>query len=146
MHKIHVPALALVPTLAATLVLAQEDLPPLVEALRLTEVEVVHAHERHGRDIAGTLPGGARIEIDFDRTGAVEDIEARDRDGFPAAEVAAAVPEAVRASPDYPADARFDELELHDDGRVEIEGVRADGREFEAEFAASGQLLEMKLD
>lgn len=141
MRNILLPAfLVLTPALA----LAAEDHPPLVEELGLTGAETVSVGA-DGRHVTGALPGGQRVELDFNAEGALEDIEAEGDEGFPAEAVAAAVPEAIRANPDYPADALFDELDL-DDGGLELEGTRGDGQRFEAEFAADGQLLEMKME
>lgn len=133
-------ALVLTPALA----FAAEDHPPLVEELGLTGAETVRA-DADGQQITGALPGGQRVELDFDAEGALEDIEAEGEEGFPAEAVAAAIPEAIRSNPDYPADAMFHELDLDTEG-LELEGTRADGQRFEAEFAADGQLVEMKME
>lgn len=130
--------------LTPALALAAEDHPPLVEELGITGAETVSAGA-DGQNITGALPGGQRVELDFDAEGALEDIEAEGEEGFPAEAIAAAVPEAIRANPDYPADAMFHEIDLDDDG-VEFEGTRGDGQRFEAEFAADGQLVEMKTE
>ena len=37
-------------------------------------------------------------------------------------------------------------IEFEDDGRIEIEGRLSDGREFEAEFAADGRVLDFDTD
>lgn len=121
----------------------QQDVQAIVRQLGLSDVEI-HRKEHRGRDIEGRLPGGTRVEIELDRDGHVEEIEARGRDGFAARTVDVLIPAAVRNNAAYPADASFRKLEFHDGRRIEIEGYRADGRKFEAEFSRDGRLLEMK--
>ncbi|MBP1806355.1 energy transducer TonB [Rubellimicrobium aerolatum] len=139
-------ALAL-PLLAASLSAQDASsaaLPDVVAQLGLTEVEA-HSHRGEGRHLQGRLPEGAWVEVDLHRDGRVEEVEAHDGDGFPIAAVAALVPEAVRASPSFPAEARLHKLDWDGD-RIEIEGRDGEGREFEAEFATDGRLIEMDVE
>ena len=67
-------------------------------------------------------------------------------DRFPLAAVEALVPEAVRGNANFPTGALLDELEIKRDGRIGMEGFLADGREFDAEFTAAGELIELDID
>ncbi len=117
--------------------------PAIVNQLHLTDVEI-HGKKHHGRHVEGRLPGGTWVEIDLDNGDGVEEVESHDSAGFPASAVESVVPAAVRDNASYPADGFFRKIELHDGNRVEIEGYRTDGKEFEAEFSASGRLIKMK--
>lgn len=122
---------------------AAQDLPAILKPLGLTDVEIRPKHGDRGRDILGTLPGGARIEIELDRNDRVEEIEAADRQGFPASGVESLIPEAVRANPSYPGDGTFRKVEF-DDREIELEGTHHDGRRFEAEFLPTGELRKIE--
>lgn len=125
---------------------AQVTLPASVQSLGLSDVEVrPKPREHYGRDILGTLPNGTRVEIELDRNDVVEEVEAVGRDGFPASAVEGLIPEAVRANPAYPGTATFHKLEI-DTHEIEIEGVQADGRPFEAKFRPNGDLLKLEND
>ncbi|MCX8995547.1 PepSY-like domain-containing protein [Rhizobiaceae bacterium BDR2-2] len=126
---------------------AAQDLPPAVSALGLTDVQV-HGkrHADYGRKIHGTLPGGTRVEIELDRNGEIEEVEARGRGLFPIAEIRSLIPEAVQSNSSFPADARVEKIEFEHNGRIEIDGRLANGREFDAEFTADGQLIEFDVD
>ena len=83
------------------------EMTRVIGALNLREV-VIHP-DNWGPDITATLPGGARIELDFHRRGSpLEEIESAQNQPFPATEIAALVPEAVRTNPNYPSDGTFD--------------------------------------
>lgn len=120
-----------------------QDVPASLQPLGLTDVEVRPKFGDRGRDIIGTLPGGARIEIELDRNDRVEEIEATDRQGFPASGVESLIPEAVRANPSYPGDGTFRKVDFDDD-EIELEGTHADGRRFEAEFLPTGELRKIE--
>lgn len=145
------PAVAIISIAMPNLLATQEsptagvsaDVPAVVNQLGLMDIEVHDRKHRH-RNIEGRLPDGTRVEIDLERSGNVEEVEARGRTGFAASAVESIVPAAVREHQSYPADARFHKLELHDGRRVEIEGYRPDGSEFKAEFTADGRLIEFK--
>ncbi|KAA0971917.1 hypothetical protein FPY71_01965 [Aureimonas fodinaquatilis] len=127
-------------------VLAQ-DIPQAASALGLSDIQIREkSRAEYGQRIHGTLPGGARVEVDIDGKGVIEDIEARGNDLFPIADIRSLVPAAVVESASWPADAQLEKIEFESDGRVEIEGRLADGREFEAEFAADGRLLDFDSD
>ncbi|WP_339952211.1 hypothetical protein [uncultured Albimonas sp.] len=115
----------------------------IVERLGLTEARF--EEDRRNPDLHGTLPGGVRVEIEFHRDGSLDEIEATGQQPFPAAAIAPALPAAVRSAPDWPADARLWSVEFDADG-VEIEGIDAAGRSFEAEFAPDGRLIDMDVD
>lgn len=113
--------------------------PAVVEQLGLTDIE------RRGDHILGRLPDGTRVEVEIDRRGNIEEIEAERGSAFPARAVEALVPAIVRNHPSYPGDASFRKVEFDDDDRIEIYGQWADGRRFEAEFATGGRLIELKI-
>jgi hypothetical protein len=139
--------LAIAGSLAATDMASAQDLPQSVNDLRLTDIEIREKPvAKYGRRVLGTLPGGARIEIELDGKNAIEDIEARGSGLFPISEIRDLVPAPVRDSPGWPADAQLEKIEFESDGRVEIEGRLVDGREFEAEFSAEGLLLDFDTD
>ncbi len=116
------------------------------ELLRLTDVETHGERDGRVRDIRASLPGGARVDIEFDRSGAVEEVEARGPDRFPIAEVEPLVPAAVRSNANFPTGAVLDKIEINDDGSIELEGFLADGRPFEAEFTAAGEMIGLEID
>ncbi|MAU47764.1 MAG: hypothetical protein CMP09_23740 [Yangia sp.] len=120
------------------------EMTRVIGALNLREV-VIHP-DNWGPDITATLPGGARIELDFHRRGSpLEEIESAQNQPFPATEIAALVPEAVRTNPNYPSDGTFEKVEFDPRG-IELEGKDGDGRDFEAEFALDGRLLDFESD
>jgi hypothetical protein len=142
-----VSILAIAASLAAPGIAFAQDLPPSVDELRLTDIQIREKPvAKYGRRILGTLPSGARVEIDLDGRNAIEDIEARGKELFPVAEIRSLVPAPILGNTSWPTDARLEKIEFESDGRVEIEGRLADGREFEAEFAADGQLLDFDTD
>lgn len=140
--SIFVAAGIAVPGLAAA-----QTLPEPVATLGLSDVEFRQKPRvEYGSYVYGTLPGGARIEIELDRDGAIEEIEARGRGLFPVAEIRSLIPAPVLENASWPADAMLEKIEFERNGRLEIEGLLADGREFEAEFAADGRLIDFDID
>lgn len=126
---------------------AAQELPQSVMGLGLSDIQIRQKPRvEYGRDVYGTLPGGARVEIELDRNGAIEDIKAREGRLFPIAAIRSLVPAPVLGSPSWPADATLERIEFERDGRIEIEGRLADGRKFEAEFAADGRLIDFDTD
>ncbi|MAA97242.1 hypothetical protein [Stappia sp.] len=139
--------------LLATLTLVQPafaqnaDTESVIRTLGLSDTSIHPKRERHhGTTIDGRLPGGTRVEVELEGDGSVEEIEARDRQGFSPSAVVSLIPAAVRDNASYPADAMFHKVELDDRDHIEIEGRSADGRLFEAEFARDGRLIEMDYD
>lgn len=140
-----IAALSLTATLALPgLALAQApDAPAL---LGLTDVQTREKpRAEYGSDLTGTLPGGAVVKVELDADGRIEEVESRGA-FFPIGAVDALVPEAVRNHAQWPKEATLDKIEFDRDGRIEIDGLLADGREFDAEFAADGQLIEFDTD
>ncbi|RJE86414.1 hypothetical protein [Paracoccus onubensis] len=124
-----------------------EDLPQAVVDLDLTNIEIREKpHAEYGRRVNGTLPGGSVVEIDLNGDDVIEDIEARGNDLFAPADIRALIPAEIMENESWPADARFEKIEFESDGRIEIEGRLADGREFDAEFAADGRMIEFDTD
>src|SRR5690606_4763364 len=113
-----------------------QDLPQSVTGLGLTDIQVRERPRAESRHVRGTLPSGTRVEVDLDRNGKIEEIEARGDGLFPISEIVSIVPQAVLDSPTWPADAQLEQIEFKRGGRIEIEGRLADGQEFEAEFSA----------
>lgn len=136
-----------IPGIAVAQDLPPQDLPQSVNELRLTDIEIREKPvAEYGRRVRGTLPGGARVEIDLNGKNAIEDIEARGNALFPVADIKAVVPAAILGNDSWPADAQLEKIEFEDDGRVEIEGRLANGQEFEAEFTRDGLLLDFDTD
>lgn len=124
-----------------------QDLPQAVIDLDLTDIEIHEKpHAEYGRRIRGTLSGGSLIEVDLTGDDMIEDIEARGNDLFPLESIGGLVPAAVAEHESWPADAGLEKIEFESDGRIEIEGRLADGRMFDAEYAADGQLIEFDID
>ncbi len=124
-----------------------EDLPQSVIDLDLTDIEIREKpHAEYGRRVSGTLPGGSVVEIDLNGDDVIEDIEVRGNDLFPPADIRALIPAEVMENESWPADSRFEKIEFESDGRIEIEGRLSDDREFDAEFAADGRLIEFDTD
>lgn len=108
--------------------LAAQDLPAAVTALGLTDIEIREKpRAEYGRNVHGTLPGGTRVEVELDRNGEIEEIEARGRGRFPAETVRSLIPAAVLANSSWPADATLEKVEFERGGRIEIEGHLDDG-------------------
>lgn len=141
-------ALPLIATLAALpLAAVAQETPPVIGQLVLTDTEVqTKANPAHGQVIIGTLPDGTRVEVELEGDGTLDEIDAVGRGLFSASLIAAALPQAILGSADWPADALLESADFDRSGAVEIEGVGADGRAFEAEFAADGRLVEMEQD
>lgn len=124
-----------------------QQLPQAVADLGLEDVQIREKQRaEYGSRVRGTLPSGARIEIDLDRDGRIEDIEARGNDLFPVAEIQSLIATAITENSMWPADAQLEEIEFERDGVVDIEGRLANGREFDASFAADGRLLDFDTD
>lgn len=137
------PVLAMAASLALPGLAVAQELPQAVKELRLGDVEIREKPvASYGRRVRGTLPDGARIEVDLNGKDAIEDIEARGKALFPVAAIRGLVPAAILANTSWPADAQLKKIEFEDDGRVELEGRLSNGQSFEAEFAADGLLLE----
>lgn len=151
MPKTALPILAALLALMALPTTAQQSggaydtdaISRMAETLSLSEVRI-HPDDR-GPDLTGRLPGGAMIEIDVHRDGSLDKIEAEGSELAPIAEVVAILPQPLIGAEGFPSDGRFEEIDL-DDGEFEIDGRDAEGRRFEAEYTASGQLKEFKRD
>jgi len=146
MRKFLIP-LTLAASLAVPGVPAAQDLPANVLGIGLTDIQIHEKKQAHyGRTVLGTLPGGTRVEIDLDRHGGIEEVETRGRGLFPIAEIRSLIPDAVATHGSFPADASLEKIEFEHDGRIEMEGRLANGRKFDAEFTASGELIEFDTD
>ncbi|WBU63760.1 hypothetical protein [Paracoccus aerodenitrificans] len=122
----------------------QAVLDSTAQALSLTDVQK-RSEDRHVPDLQGRLPGGAMIEVDFNRDGSVEEIEARNSGLAPVSEVSAVLPEALLNADRFPADGRFEKIELDKDG-FEFEGQDASGNWVEAEYGPDGQLRDWETE
>jgi len=139
--------LAVAVSLALPGVAAAQDLPGSVTELGLTDIQIREKpNPEYGRRVRGNLASGSLVEVDLNGDDVIEDIEARGNGFFPIADIQVLIPEAVSSSPSWPADAVLEKIEFESDGRIEIEGRLADGREFDAEFAADGSLLDFDTD
>jgi len=137
------PMLAVAVSLALPGVAAAQDLPRSVTDLGLTDIQIrAKPNPEYGRRVRGNLASGSLVEVDLNGNDVIEDIEARGNDYFPITDIQALIPVPVSGSPQWPADAVLEKIEFESDGRIEIEGRLADGREFDAEFAADGSLLD----
>jgi len=140
-------ALAMAACLAAPGIATAQDLPKNVSDLGLSDIEIREKPRvEYGRRIQATLPSKARVEIELDGKDAIEDIEARGKDLFPVSDIRSLIPAPILENAQWPADARLEKIEFERDGRIEIEGRLADGREFDAEFAADGRMLDLDID
>ncbi|SEN46436.1 hypothetical protein SAMN04488003_11754 [Loktanella fryxellensis] len=119
-------------------------LPPLLAGLGLTDVR--DATEDDGaREIRALLPDGARFEVDYDRSGEIKEMKTEPRAVLPQPLL-----DAVLSGPVRDRIATFDvdrihEVEVEDDGRVEIKGA-AGGARVEIEVAANGDLVSFERD
>ncbi|WP_439498125.1 hypothetical protein [Bosea sp. (in: a-proteobacteria)] len=108
--------------------LAAQTLPRSVSGLGLTDIQIrPKPHIEYGSDVYGTLPGGARIKIELERNGTIEEIEARGRGLFPADQIRSLIPARVLRNSSWPAAATLSKIEFKRGGRIEIEGHLADG-------------------
>lgn len=140
-------AIVLAVTCAFPGMLAAQDLPQSVLGLGLTEVQIRQKpHIEYGRYVYGTLPGGARVKIELEQNGDIEEIEARGRGLFSIDQIRSLVPAPVLGNSSWPAGATLEKIEFERGGRIEIEGRLADGRKFDAEFAADGRLIDFDTD
>ena len=96
--------------------------------------------------VTGSLPDGARIEIDLNREGNIKEIEARGNDRFEESAIRHLIPQPVLDHAQWPAGSTLESIEFDRDGTIELEGWLEDGREFEAEFGIDGTLLDYDLD
>src|SRR3546814_9096358 len=141
------PMVVIAACLATPGIAVARDLPQAITDLGLTDIQIREKpNVEYGRRVGGTLPGGSRVEVDLDGNDVIEDIEARGNDLFPAADIRGLVPAPVIGNASWPADARLEKIEFESDGRIEIEGRLSDGREFDAEFAADGRMLDFDTD
>lgn len=124
-----------------------QDLPEPVTALGLTDIQIREKPKaEYGRDVRATLPSGSQVEIELDRDGRIEEIEAKGNALFPVSDVRSLIPQTVLSNSSFPADATLEKIEFGKDGRIELEGRLKDGREFEAEFTRDGVLIELDVD
>ncbi|PRX08499.1 UNVERIFIED_ORG: hypothetical protein BCL66_11035 [Martelella mediterranea] len=110
--------------------------------LSLTDLDV-HPDDK-GSDAVGTLPGGARVELDVHRDGSIDKVEAVGHRTAPLSELMPVLPAGLSA-PKLTPKSRIFKIELDDD-HIEVEGRDDNGQKFKAEFTASGHLLEWKRD
>ena len=133
--------------LAASGMSIAQELPQADADLGLEDVQIREKQRaEYGSRVRGTLPSGARIEIDLDQDGMIEDIEARGNDLFPVADIQSLIATTITENSMWPADAQLEEIEFERDGIVDIEGRLANGNEFDASFAADGRLLDFDTD
>jgi len=145
--KRFIAAAVLAASIAYPGILAAQDLPRSILDLGLTDIQVRQKPQiEYGRNVYGTLPGGARIKIGLERNGTIEEIEARGPGLFPIDQIRSLVPDPVLKSTSWPAGASLEKIEFERDGLIEIEGRLADGRKFDAEFAADGRLIDFDTD
>jgi hypothetical protein len=124
-----------------------QDLPQAVIDLGLTDIQIREKpHIEYGRRVRGTLPSGFRVEVELDGDDVVEDIEARGNDLFPVADIKGLIPTPIIENKSWPADARLEKIEFESGERIEIKGRLSDGREFDAEFAVDGRMLDFDTD
>lgn len=140
-------AAVLAAALAYPGMLVAQELPRSVSGLGLTDVQIrPKPRVEYGRNVYGTLPGGARIKVELTRSGAIEEIEARGRGLFPIDQIRSLVPAPVLKNTSWPANATLEKIEFKRGGRIEIEGRLADGRKFDAEFGADGRVIDFDTD
>lgn len=138
---------AIAACLAIPGIVVAQDLPRTVTDLGLTDIQIREKpNAEYGRRVAGTLPSGFRVEVDLNGKNEIEDIEARGSDLFPVADIHGLVPAPVIGNTSWPTDARLEKIEFESDGRIEMKGRLSDGREFDAEFAADGRMLDFDTD
>ncbi|WP_295808767.1 hypothetical protein [uncultured Nitratireductor sp.] len=142
-----IPGVALSVGLLLSGYAAGQDLPQAVVDLELSDIQIREKpRAEYGRRVRGSLPNGVRVEVDLDGDGIIEDVEARGNGLFPIGEIQSLVPSAISDNASWPTDAQLEKIEFERGGGIEIEGVLADGREFDAEFAADGRMLEFDID
>lgn len=132
-----IPAIALILPVAAQAQEMPAHVSDIVGKLALTDVQWHPG--AHRADAEGRL-GSAWVELDFDRSGALDEIEAEHGGLFPASAIAAVVPQPLLDNVQYPADAEFSKIEFNRD-KIEIDGRTAAGVWFEAEFSPRGEML-----
>lgn len=141
------PIVVVATCLATSGIAFSQDLPQPVIDLGLTDIQIREKpHAEYGRRVRGTLPGGTPIEVELDGDNAIEDIEARGNDLFPVSDIQSLIPAPVIENEAWPADAKLEKIEFESGGRIEIEGRLSDGREFDAEFAADGRMIDFDTD
>lgn len=118
------------------------DVTMVTQALSLTDARI-HPNEK-GPDATGTLPSGARVQIDLHADGTLDDIEGFGHDTFVLSEIAGAMPHGL-VLPELDTGTRILKLGLSDDG-IELEGTTPDGRTFKGEFTHIGRAREWKTD
>lgn len=124
---------------------AEDALP---EALRGLGLIFVDSREwPHGkREYLLQLDGGTRIEVEIDRDGNVQEIEAEGHKAvMPASLLGRFVPESVARHPQLNDLENLHKIEISNDGEIEIEGFFSSGERFDAEFDASGRLVDFDL-
>jgi len=133
--------------LASPGLLHAQNLPSAVTGLDLQDVTVRQKPRvEYGRNVYGTLPSGAKVEIELDGQDLIKEIETTRRKQFSVADVRSLLPAAVLQNSAFPADATLEKIEFERDGRIELEGRLASGKKFDAEFRADGQLLDFDTD
>lgn len=80
-----------------------QDLPEPVTALGLTDIQIREKPKaEYGRDVRATLPSGSQVEIELDRDGRIEEIEAKGNALFPVSDVRSLIPQAVLSNSSFP--------------------------------------------
>lgn len=141
--QIDTPAAPSTPTAAQGAEQAAQ-LPAALRDLGLTDV-LAKVDDDNDMDIYAQMPGGGWVFIETDgRDQRIEEVKT-DGTAMPEALIAALLPEQVRSAPRVAELDRIVEIELDDDGEIEIKGIATDGMRVEIEFNRAGQLDDIKL-
>jgi hypothetical protein len=122
---------------------AEEALPAALRGLGLTQVRT-RPDDDGETYIHAAMPGGGwlRAEARGDRLLEVQS----DGAGLPEPLIAALLPETVRAEPRLADIERITEIDLDNDGEIDVEGFAADGMRIEMEFDRAGRLTDLDLE
>ncbi len=119
-------------------------LPAALRDLGLTDI-LAKVDDDQDMDIYARMPDGGWVYIETDgRDQRIEEVKT-DGTAMPANMIEALLPEQVRSAPRVAELDRIVEIELDDDGEIEIKGIAADGMRVEIEFNRAGQLDDIKL-
>lgn len=121
-----------------------DALPAALQDLGLTNV-LIREDDDRDLDIYGEMPGGGWVKIEtYGRDQRVEEIKT-DGTGLPDAMIAAFLPEQLRNAPRVAELDRIVEIELDDDGEIEIKGLAADGMRAKIEFERNCEMDDYEL-
>lgn len=115
------------------------NLPAELRGLGLTDLRDREDDDGERR-IGGRLPDGTELKVDYDRSGAVDEVETNRDGSIPQALLTAILPTALTDAPEFTGMTRVTEIEIDND-ELHVEGFGENGARIDIEAAPDGSIL-----